>query len=69
MAGEARDRLREAIGQLAPDHQAVIRLLHEREVPMHEAAATMGRTPAALRMLHARALARLSALLAEENRS
>jgi len=67
MAGETRDRLRAAIGRLAPDHQAVIRLLHERELPMNEAAATMGRTPAAVRMLYVRALARLNTLLAGED--
>ena len=67
IAGEARHRIRAAVARLTPDHRAVVRLLHERGMPMDEAAAEMGRTPAAVRMLYVRALARLSTLLAEED--
>ncbi len=69
MAEESRRRIRAAVELLAPDHRAVVRLLHEKGLSMNEAATVMERSPEAVRKLYARALERLGVLLAEEDAS
>jgi RNA polymerase sigma-70 factor (ECF subfamily) len=60
MDAEERTRLERAMEGLSADHRAVLRLIHEKGVSMSEAAVAMGRSPAAVRKLHARAVVALS---------
>jgi len=67
MAGEDRQRIRAAVELLAPDHRAVVRLVHEKGLSTSEAATVMERSPEAVRKLYSRALERLGVLLAEKD--
>lgn len=60
MAREMRLRIREGMGLLPESYRAVIELLQHRRVTIAEAAELMGRSPNAVKKLHARALARLA---------
>jgi RNA polymerase sigma-70 factor, ECF subfamily len=63
---EERARVERAMQRLSPDHRTVLRLIHERGLSLEEAAAEMGRSPEAVRKLHARAVVALSEELEEE---
>ncbi len=62
MAVDAEERaaLWHAIGLLAPDYQAILRLVHEEGLSLVESAERLGRSPEAARKLYSRALAKLS---------
>lgn len=58
---EERATIRAAMSELSEDHRTVLRLVHEEGKRLVEAAAAMGRTPDAVRMLYGRALSELIA--------
>ena len=60
LAGAQRAKLRAAIEELAEEHRAVLRLVHEDGLRLVDAAAVMGRSPEAVRMLYGRAIAALA---------
>jgi RNA polymerase sigma-70 factor (ECF subfamily) len=61
VSAEERAALRAAMAGLAEDHRTVLRLVHEDGLKLVDAAAAMGRSPDAVRMLYGRALAALAA--------
>jgi RNA polymerase sigma-70 factor (ECF subfamily) len=64
VAAEETAEVRAAVDELPSDWQTVIRLLHREGLTVAQAAERMGRSPAAVGKLHARAIGRLSAKLA-----
>lgn len=60
MAQELRAKISDALEELGSDHRAVIELLQHRRVTIAEASELMGRSPNAVKKLHARALAELA---------
>ena len=60
MDAEERAAVWQAIDNLPPDYQTIIRLVHEEGLTLVESAERMDRSPDAVRKLYARALARLS---------
>jgi RNA polymerase sigma-70 factor (ECF subfamily) len=61
---EASAALDAVIDELTPDHATVIRLVHQEGLTLVQAAARMGRSPDATRMLYGRAMHRLAGRLA-----
>ncbi len=61
MSEEERAKLRAAMDELAEEHRAVLRLVHEDGLRIADVAAVMGRTTDAARMLYGRAVAALAA--------
>jgi len=66
MVREESDRLEQAIRQLAPQHGFVIRRVQLEGASYESVSSELGRTPEAVRKLHARALGRLSSLLRDD---
>lgn len=60
MGREMRERIRQGMDALPESYRTVIELLQHRRVTIAEAAELMGRSPNAIKKLHARALAELS---------
>jgi len=60
---EARERVRAALGQLAPADREVLELRHLEQLSVAEAAAVLGVSPGAAKTRHLRALQRLRGLL------
>ena len=60
MGEELRERLRQAMQTLSPDHRAVIEMLQHRRLTLAETAELTGRSVNAVKKLHARALAELA---------
>ncbi len=60
MGREMRERIREGMRALPESYRTVIELLQHRRVTIVEAAELMGRSPNAVKKLHARALAELA---------
>jgi RNA polymerase sigma-70 factor (ECF subfamily) len=66
---EQSDRLRQAITQLSPDHQEIIRLRNLEQLPFEEIAERMNRTRPAVQMLWMRALKKLEEILQQTDPS
>lgn len=62
---ETRERIARAIETLPAGQRAVMRLVHGERLPVEQAAERLGRSLAATRKLHARAVLRLSSELAD----
>lgn len=60
LSAEQRAKVRAAMLELAEDQRAVLRLVHEDGLRLADAAAVMGRSPGAMRMLYGRAIAALA---------
>ena len=60
MAAERGATLERAMQQLSPDHQSILRLVHEQGLTMTEAGERMGRSADAARKLYGRAVASLA---------
>lgn len=63
MAAEMQERVREALEKLPPDYRQVIHLVQQDGLTMAEAAARMGRSSGATKMLYGRALSTFAELL------
>lgn len=63
LAAEESAEVRAAVDELPEDWRTVLRLLHREGLTVAEAAERMGRSPAAVGKLHARAIGRLAARL------
>jgi RNA polymerase sigma-70 factor (ECF subfamily) len=66
---EQSDRLRQAIAQLSPDHQEIIRLRNLEQLPFEEIAERLGRSRPAVQMLWMRALKKLEEILQQTDPS
>jgi RNA polymerase sigma-70 factor (ECF subfamily) len=58
--GELREQIETALAELPPDYQTVLRLTHQQQYTLAEAARHMGRSREAAKKLHGRAMARFS---------
>jgi RNA polymerase sigma-70 factor, ECF subfamily len=68
-SAEERAAVVEAMAGLADDHRTVLRLVHEDGLKLVDAAAAMGRSPDAVRMLYGRAVAALVARTGRRDRA
>ena len=65
LAAERAQRLERAVARLSAEHQQVLRLRHQEDLPFEEIGRRLGRSAEAARKLWARALARLAEALGE----
>ncbi len=63
IAAELKERARQALEELAPNHREVIELIQKKGLTMKETAARMERSVPAVKQLYGRALSSLAKLM------